>query len=69
MTATVAPRASRAEKDRLRHDFVRLCEVESPSGREREIVDVLLDELRSAGLDPQEDATAAETGSNAGNVT
>ena len=68
MTATVAPRASRAEKDRLRHDFVRLCEVESPSGREREIVDVLLDELRSAGLDPQEDATAAETGSNAGNV-
>ena len=68
MTATVAPRASSAEKDRLRRDFVRLCEIESPSGREREIVDVLLDELRAAGLDPQEDASAAETGANAGNV-
>ena len=68
MTATVAPRASSAEKDRLRRDFVRLCEIESPSGRERDIVDVLLDELRAAGLDPQEDASAAETGANAGNV-
>jgi len=68
LTATVAPRASSAEKDRLRRDFVRLCEIESPSGREREIVDVLLDELRAAGLDPQEDASAAETGANAGNV-
>ena len=49
-------------------DFVRLCEIESPSGRERQMADAVLDELRAAGLDPNEDASAGETGSNAGNV-
>jgi tripeptide aminopeptidase len=68
LTATIAPRASRAEKDRLLRDFVRLCEIESPSGREREIVDAVVEELRAAGLDPLEDGSARETGSNAGNV-
>jgi len=68
LTATLAPRASRAEKDRLLRDFVRLCEIESPSGRERQMADALLEELRAAGLDPKEDASAGETGSNAGNV-
>jgi tripeptide aminopeptidase len=68
LTATPAPRASRAERDRLRQDFVRLCEIESPSGRERALADALLAELRAAGLSPEEDASAGETGSDAGNV-
>ena len=68
MTAVAVPRASRAERERLRGDFVRLCEIESPSGRERAIVDAVLAELRAAGVDPHEDGTAAETGAGAGNV-
>jgi tripeptide aminopeptidase len=68
LTAAVVPRASRAERERLRTDFVRLCEIESPSGRERAVADALLAELRAAGLDPEEDGSSAETGSNAGNV-
>jgi tripeptide aminopeptidase len=68
LTATVARRASRAERERLRQDFVRLCEIESPSGRERAVADALLAELRGAGLAPEEDASAAETGADAGNV-
>jgi tripeptide aminopeptidase len=68
LSAVTVPRASRTERERLRHDFVRLCEIESPSGRERAIVDAVLAELRAAGLDPREDDTAAETGAGAGNA-
>jgi tripeptide aminopeptidase len=68
LTSVTVPRASRAERERLRHDFVRLCEVESPTGREREIVDAVLAELRAVGLDAHEDGTAAETGAGAGNA-
>ena len=68
MTAAVAPRATRAERQALRADFVRLCEIESPSGRERGMADALLAELRAVGLEPEEDASAAETGADAGNV-
>ncbi len=68
MTATVAPRASRAERESLRGDFVRLCEIESPSGRERAMVDAVAAELRAAGLEPEEDRSAEETGSDAGNL-
>jgi tripeptide aminopeptidase len=66
-TATVRP-ASAAEKERLVDDFVRLCEIESPSGREREVADAVTDELRHLGLEVDEDGSAVETGSNAGNL-
>jgi tripeptide aminopeptidase len=68
LSAVTVPRASSAERERLRHDFVRLCEIESPSGSERAMADAVLAELRAAGLEPHEDATAAETGAGAGNV-
>ncbi|MFL5781948.1 MAG: M20/M25/M40 family metallo-hydrolase [Thermoleophilaceae bacterium] len=68
MTSLTVPRATGAERERLRRDFVRLCEIESPSGRERAIVDAVLAGLREAGLDAGEDGTAAETGAGAGNV-
>jgi tripeptide aminopeptidase len=63
-----APAASREEKDRLLEDFVRLCEIESPSRRERRAVDAVAADLHSMGLEPYEDDTARETGSDAGNL-
>jgi tripeptide aminopeptidase len=63
-----AVRASREEKDRLLDDFVRLCEIESPSGRERTMADAVAAELRALGLNVEEDASAAGTGSDAGNL-
>jgi tripeptide aminopeptidase len=68
LTAVTVPRASAAERERLRRDFVRLCEIESPSGRERAMVDAVLVELRAAGVQAHEDGTAAETGAGAGNA-
>ena len=68
MTVATAPRASRAEKERVVRDFVRLCEIESPSGRERAVADAVADELRQIGLQPTEDGTGAEIESDAGNV-
>ncbi len=60
--------ASTEERERLLADFIRLCEIESPSGRERAVADALLDDLRRLGLDPEEDDTADATGSDAGNI-
>jgi tripeptide aminopeptidase len=45
-----------------------MCEVESPSGAERAMADLLAGELRGLGLEVEEDDTAAETGSDAGNL-
>jgi tripeptide aminopeptidase len=50
------------------HEFVRLCEVESPSRRERAMADVVAAELRAIGLEAEEDGSGRETGSDAGNV-
>jgi len=58
-------RASQAERERLRADFVRLCEIPSPSRRERPAADYVAAEL---GLEVSEDASAAETGADAGNL-
>jgi tripeptide aminopeptidase len=63
-----APRASAVERDRLAEDFVRLCEVPSPSRGERAIADLLTAELRAAGLEVAEDDSRAATGSDAGNL-
>jgi tripeptide aminopeptidase len=60
--------AAPIERERLVADFIRLCEIESPSGRERPMADAVSAELRALGLEVEEDATAAETGSDAGNV-
>ncbi len=67
---TVAPtaRASATEQERLAADFVRLCEIESPSLRERAMADAVTADLRAAGLDVHEDASGAATGSEAGNL-
>jgi tripeptide aminopeptidase len=62
------PRASGEERAHLVDEFVRLCEIESPSGHERAMADAVAAELRAIGLEVEEDGTAAETGSDAGNL-
>ena len=50
-------------------EFVRLCEIESVSRNERAMADAVAEVLRGElGLEVHEDGTAAETGSNAGNL-
>jgi tripeptide aminopeptidase len=58
-------RATEAERERLRAEFVRLCEIPSPSRRERGVADYIAAEL---GLPVSEDSSAGETGSDAGNL-
>ncbi len=48
--------ASTEERERLLADFVRYCEIESPSGRERGIADALTEDLRGLELEVDEDA-------------
>jgi tripeptide aminopeptidase len=60
--------ASAAEKTRLADTFVRLCEIESPSGRELEVARAVRAELERLGLEVTEDDTAAETGAACGNL-
>jgi tripeptide aminopeptidase len=60
--------ASSAERERLLADFVRLCEIESPSQNERTVADAVRADLEALGLTVEEDGTAAETGSNSGNL-
>lgn len=57
-----------AEREQLVAGFVRLCEIESPSGRERGVADAVGAELRGLGLEVEEDGSAAETGSDCGNL-
>ena len=49
-------------------DFIRLCEIESPSRHERRVADALTAQLRSLGLEVEEDDSGRETGSDAGNL-
>jgi tripeptide aminopeptidase len=67
VTAIVHP-ASDQERERLVNDFIRFCEIESPSGREHGMADAVAADLRALGLDVEEDDTGPETGSDAGNV-
>ena len=48
--------------------FVRMCETESPSLRERAMADAVAAELQDLGLDVEEDGSGSETGSDAGNL-
>jgi tripeptide aminopeptidase len=66
--ALTHPRASADERDRLVADFIRLCEIESPSRRERTMADAVTTDLRALGLDVEEDDSRRETGSDAGNL-
>src|ERR687896_871695 len=57
--------ASPQERERLLDDFVRLCEIESPSRHERAVADALRAELQGLGLEVGEDDSGQDTGSEA----
>jgi tripeptide aminopeptidase len=48
--------ASTEERERLLADFIRYCEIESPSGRERAMADALTEDLRGLDVEVDEDA-------------
>jgi tripeptide aminopeptidase len=54
--------------DRLHETFVRLCEIRSPTGEEREVADTIAAELRALGLEVSEDDSAAVAEASAGNL-
>ncbi len=56
------------EQDRLHERFVRLCEIRSPTGEEREVADSVAAELRALGLEVTEDDAARPAGAGAGNI-
>jgi tripeptide aminopeptidase len=66
--AGTGTRASQAERERLHADFVALCGIESPSLRERSVADAVIAGLEAAGLEVEEDSSAAIVGSDAGNL-
>lgn len=66
-SGTLAP-AAEAERERLLDEFAWLCGIESPSLRERPMADAVTAQLRACGLEVQEDASAAATGSDSGNL-
>ena len=68
MTTEAAIRARPQERERLLEDFVRLCEIESPSRRERGVADAVTGELHALGLEGGEDQSPSETGADAGNL-
>ncbi len=65
---TVSDVGRAEERERLAEDFVRLCSIESPSGRERQMADAVSADLSALGLEVREDASGPATGSDAGNL-
>jgi tripeptide aminopeptidase len=61
-------RVDEAAKARLRELFVRLCEIESPSGSEGAVARVVREEIEGIGLEVSEDGSAPETGADCGNL-
>jgi tripeptide aminopeptidase len=53
---------------RLHETFVRLCEIRSPTGEEREVTDTVAAELRALGLEVSEDDAAEPAEAGAGNL-
>jgi tripeptide aminopeptidase len=53
---------------RLSETFVRLCEIRSPTGEEREVADTVAAELRALGLELSEDDAAGPAEAGAGNL-
>ena len=60
--------ASDVERRRLNETFARLCAIPSPFGSERACAEAVARELRTMGLDVEEDGAAAETGAECGNL-
>ena len=58
----------RSTMERLNDTFIRLCEIRSPTGEEREVADTVIAELRSLGLEVEEDDAAGPAAAGAGNV-
>jgi len=54
--------------ERLHETFVRLCEIRSPTGEEREVADTIAAELRALGLEVSEDDAAGPAEAGAGNI-
>jgi tripeptide aminopeptidase len=54
--------------ERLWETFIRLCEVRSPTGEEREVADTVRAELRALGLEVSEDGAAGPADAGAGNL-
>ena len=54
--------------ERLHETFVRLCEIRSPTGEEREVADTIAAELRAIGLEVSEDDAAGPAGAGSGNL-
>jgi tripeptide aminopeptidase len=54
--------------DRLLETFVRLCEIRSPTGEEREIADTVTAELRAMGYEVGEDDAAGPAEAGSGNL-
>jgi tripeptide aminopeptidase len=54
--------------ERLQERFVRLCEIRSPTGEEREVADTVAAELRELGLEVGEDDAAGPAEAGAGNI-
>jgi tripeptide aminopeptidase len=54
--------------ERLYETFVRLCEIRSPTGEEREVADTIAAELRALGLEVGEDDAAGPAEAGAGNI-
>jgi tripeptide aminopeptidase len=52
----------------LHETFVRLCEIRSPTGEEREVADTVAAELRALGLEVSEDEAAGPAEAGAGNL-
>ena len=59
---------AQVDPERLRHRFVELCEISSPTGSEREVTDRVKAELRDLGLEVTEDDSAGPARAGAGNL-
>ena len=60
--------ASDVERRRLNETFARLCAIPSPFGSERACAEAGARELRTMGVDVEEDGAAAEAGAECGNL-
>jgi tripeptide aminopeptidase len=60
--------ASDVERRRLNETFARLCAIPSPFGCERACAEAVARDLRSIGLDVEEDGAAEATGAECGNL-
>jgi tripeptide aminopeptidase len=60
--------ASEVELRRLNDTFAELCAIRSPFGHERAVADRVAEELRSLGLEVDEDDAGEEIGGDAGNL-